>query len=79
LPISFKNLIEGNSAQAERAFVAPALSRSRLREKINLIIEEHPELRDATDVIAVQQGSQVKVATLFLDRVQANLKSGRER
>jgi hypothetical protein len=28
LPISFKNLIEGNSAQAERAFVAPALSRS---------------------------------------------------
>ena len=29
LPISFKNLIESNSAQAERAFVAlPALSRS---------------------------------------------------
>ena len=28
LPISFKNLIEGKSAQAERAFVLPALSRS---------------------------------------------------
>jgi hypothetical protein len=52
---------------------------ARLREKINLIIEEHPELRDATDVIAVQQGSQVRVATPFLDRVQANLKSGPER
>jgi hypothetical protein len=46
---------------------------ARLREKINLILEQHPELRDATDVIAVQQGSQVKVATPFLDRVQANL------
>ena len=28
MPISFKNLIEGKSAQAERAFVLPALSRS---------------------------------------------------
>ena len=46
---------------------------ARLREKINLILEQHPELRDATEVIAVQQGSQVKVATPFLDRVQANL------
>jgi hypothetical protein len=46
---------------------------ARLREKINLIVEQHPELRDVTEVIAVQQGSQVKVATPFLDRVQANL------
>ena len=46
---------------------------ARLREKINLILEQHPELRDATEVIAMQQGSQVKVATPFLDRVQANL------
>jgi hypothetical protein len=46
---------------------------ARLREKINLILEQHPELRDATDVIAMKQGSQVKVGTPFLDRVQANL------
>jgi hypothetical protein len=46
---------------------------ARLREKINAILEQHSELRDATDVIAVKQGSQVKVGTPFLDRVQANL------
>jgi hypothetical protein len=46
---------------------------ARLREKINLILEQHPELRDATDIIAVQQGSHVEVGTPFLDRVQANL------
>jgi hypothetical protein len=46
---------------------------ARLREEINLILKQHPELRDATDVIAVKQGSQVEVGTPLLDRVQANL------
>jgi outer membrane protein TolC len=29
---------------------------ARLREKINSVLEQHPELRDATDEIALKQG-----------------------
>ena len=46
---------------------------ARLREKINSILELHPELRDAIDAIAVTQGTLVQVGSPFLDRVQANL------
>jgi hypothetical protein len=45
----------------------------RLREKINSVLEQHPELRDATDEIALKQGTQVRVGTPFLERIQANL------
>jgi hypothetical protein len=45
----------------------------RLREKINSVLEQHPELRDATDEIALKQGTQVKVGTPFLERIEANL------
>lgn len=46
---------------------------ARLREKINSVLEQHPELRDATDEIALKQGAQVQVGTPFLERIQANL------
>ena len=32
---------------------------ARLREKINQVLENHPELRDATDEIALHQGNFV--------------------
>ena len=49
------------------------LKNARLREKINSILERHPELRDVTDEIALKQGSRVRVGTPFLDRIEANL------
>jgi hypothetical protein len=45
----------------------------RLRDKINEILENHPELRDATDEIALTQGLHVEVGTPFLDRVRTKL------
>jgi outer membrane protein TolC len=45
----------------------------RLREKINSVLKQHPELRDATDEIALKQGTRVQVGTSFLERIQANL------
>jgi hypothetical protein len=45
----------------------------RLREKINSVLKQHPELRDATDEIALKQGTRVQVGTPFLERIQANL------
>jgi hypothetical protein len=45
----------------------------RLRDKINEILENHPELRDATDEIALTQGLHVEVGTPFLERVQTKL------
>jgi outer membrane protein TolC len=46
---------------------------ARLREKISSVLEQHPELRDATDEIALKQGIQVQVGSPFLERIQANL------
>jgi hypothetical protein len=46
---------------------------ARLREKINSVLKQHPELRDATDEIALKQGTQVQVGTPFLERIEANL------
>lgn len=45
----------------------------RLRYKINSVLKKHPELRDATDELAMKQGLRVQVATPFLERIQANL------
>ena len=45
----------------------------RLRDKINEILENHPELRDATDEIALTQGLHVEVGTPFLERVRDKL------
>jgi hypothetical protein len=46
---------------------------ARLREKISAVLEQHPELRDATDEIALRQDLHVDVGTPFLERIQANL------
>jgi outer membrane protein TolC len=46
---------------------------ARLRDKINSVLEQHPDLRDSTDEIAFKQGAQVQVGTPFLERIQANL------
>ena len=44
-----------------------------LRDKINEVLEKHPELRDATDEIALTQGLHVEVGTPFLERVRCKL------
>ena len=49
------------------------LKNASLRKKINSVLEQHPELRDVTDEIALKQGARVRVETSFLERIQANL------
>ena len=39
---------------------------ARLRQKINSVFEQHSELRDVTDEIALKQGTQVRLGTPFL-------------
>ena len=45
----------------------------RLRDKINEVLEKHPELRDATDEMALTQGLHVEAGTPFLERVRGKL------
>jgi hypothetical protein len=40
---------------------------------INSVLEQHPELRDVTDEIALKQGARVRVGTPFLERIEGNL------
>lgn len=46
---------------------------ARLREKINSVLTQHPELRDATDELALEQGLHVEVGTPFLERINGTL------
>jgi hypothetical protein len=46
---------------------------ARLRQKINSVLEQRPELRDVTDEIALKQGTRVRAGTPFLERIQGNL------
>jgi hypothetical protein len=46
---------------------------ARLRGKINSILEQHSELRDITDEIALKQGTRERIGTPFLERIQSNL------
>ena len=46
---------------------------ARLREKINSVLEQHPELRDATEELALEQGLHVEAGTPFLERVNGKL------
>ena len=46
---------------------------ARLRQKINSVFEQHSELRDVTDEIALKRGTQVRLGTPFLERIQSNL------
>ncbi len=47
---------------------------ARLRDKIREIVERHPDLRDLSDEIALEQGMHVEVGTPFLARVNGKLK-----
>jgi hypothetical protein len=44
-----------------------------LREKIKEISNRHPELRDLSDEIALEQSTHVEVGTPFLERVNGKL------
>jgi hypothetical protein len=44
-----------------------------LRDKIKEISDRHPELRDLSDEIALEQGTHVEVGTPFLERVNGKL------
>jgi hypothetical protein len=46
---------------------------ARLRDKINEVLEKHPELREVTEGVSLKQGMHVQVGTPFLDRIHANL------
>jgi hypothetical protein len=46
---------------------------ARLRDKIDDVLEKHPELRDVTEPIALRQGLHVQVGTPFLERIQGKL------
>lgn len=45
---------------------------ARLRDKIDELLNHHPELRDVVDGIAVHQGTHVQKGVPFLDRIHAN-------
>jgi hypothetical protein len=45
----------------------------RLRDKIDQILLQRPELRDVIEVIAFRQDMHVQVGTPFLERVQGKL------
>jgi hypothetical protein len=45
----------------------------RLREKIDSVLERHPELKDAMDELALEQGLHVEVGTPFLERINGRL------
>jgi hypothetical protein len=49
------------------------LKNARLRQRINSVLEQHPELRDVTDELAVKQGTRIRAGTPFLERIQDNL------
>ena len=46
---------------------------ARLRDKIDEVLEKHPELRDVTETIALRQDLHVQVGTPFLERIQGKL------
>ena len=46
---------------------------ARLREKINSVLEQHPELRDAAEDLALGQDLHVEVGTPFLERINGKL------
>jgi hypothetical protein len=66
--------------QRKRQFEEAAMSNeelrdknARLRDKINQVVEHHPDLRDLSDQVALEQGMHVEIGTPFLERVQGKL------
>ena len=52
---------------------------ARLWDKIDQVLERHPELRDVTEGIAFRQELHVQVGTRSSNRYTASCKNGRER
>ena len=46
---------------------------ARLRDKINEVLEKHPELRDVAEGVFLEQGMHIQVGIPFLDRMHLNL------
>ena len=46
---------------------------AHLRDRIEQVLEKHPELRDVTEGIALRQDLHVQVGTPFLERIQGKL------
>jgi hypothetical protein len=46
---------------------------ARLRDKIDQVLEKHPELRELTEDIALRQDLHVEVDAPFLERIQGKL------
>ena len=46
---------------------------ARLREKIDQILETHPELRHATDEFVLKQHIDTEIGTPLLERIQSAL------
>lgn len=46
---------------------------ARLRDKIREISDRHPELRDLSDEVGLEQSKHVEVGTPFLERVNGKL------
>jgi hypothetical protein len=61
--------------RSEEAAMTDDLRRKNafLREKIKEISDRHPELRDLSDEIALEQSTRVEVGTPFLERVNGKL------
>jgi hypothetical protein len=48
----------------------------RRRDKIDQMLEQHPDLRDVTEVIAFRRNLYVPVGTPFLERVRRTPRAG---
>ena len=46
---------------------------ANLRDRIEQVLEKHPELRDVSEEIALRQDLHVEVGTPFLERTQGKL------
>jgi hypothetical protein len=71
-PSSRPDKVEG-TAPAPRESETLRSKNARLRDKINSVLEQHPELRDATDEIALKQSTQAEIGTPLLVRLEAIL------
>jgi hypothetical protein len=47
-----------------------------LRDRIRVVLEKHPELRERTEELALNQDLHVEVGASFLKRTQKKLQSG---
>jgi hypothetical protein len=67
--------LTGSERQRETAITDDELRNKNadLRNRIKEVLENHPELRDVTDEMALKQGMRVQVGASFLERVEADL------